>query len=596
MTFAIVLLAVGAAALTYFGIERLGRRAWLPFLCRSFAWAGLGILLINLSCPAPGGTESPVILLDGSLSMRSDSARFSQLADSLATVGELLYFGDARPATDPVVRGRSQLRTTLQGALGMGRTVEIVSDGQLDDGAELPRGLMADVGVHLLPGNGGPTLAVTRVRGPDRLTAGDSLVVTGEVRAVGGWTGGEIDLELRLDDRALAGTTVLPGPGGRVGFRLESPATLPAGEHLLTVAVTPSDSSSTNTGLRLLHLIVVPTPGVVLLADPGDWDARFLYRALKDVADLPVKGYVTVTGDQWRSMEDLEAVTSVEVRRAARGADLLVLKGGTEAFARDSRARAIWRWASGENGEAQLAGDWYLALGPGSPLAPALAGVAVDSFPPASQITPIQAEDGEWVGLLAQEGRRGALRPVVIGGERGRSRYVTVAADGLWRWAFPGGSSEQGYRAWVAATTSWLLGGVDSTTAPARPINPVVQRARPLQFRWTGSGPPMPLPIRLQSADSTVTDTLSFDGSGTATIWLPLGRYRYTLPNGTGGVVAVEPYSDELLPRAITLQPQASRAAAHAGRTSAREALWLFGLVVLALAGEWLARRHMGLR
>ena len=106
----------------------------------------------------------------------------------------------------------------------------------------------------------------------------------------------------------------------------------------------------------------------------------------------------------------------------------------------------------------------------------------------------------------------------------------------------------------------------------------------------------MPLPIRLQSADSAVTDTLSFDGSGAATIWLPLGRYRYTLPNGTGGVVAVEQYSDELLRRAITLQPQVSRAVAEAGRTSAREALWLFGLVILALAGEWLARRHMGLR
>ncbi len=596
MTFAIILLAVGAAALTYFGIERLGRKALLPFLCRSVAWAGLGILLVNLSCPVPGQDEPSVILLDGSLSMREDSAAYNHLADSLAGVGEILYFGDARPAGDPVVRGRSRLRTTLQGAVAMGRPIEIVTDGQVDDGGDLSQGLLADVTVHLLARGDGPTFAITRVRGPDRLTAGDTLVVTGELRTFPGWTGDDIDLELRLDSRVLGRTAIRAESEGKVGFRLESAATLAAGEHLLTVVGTPADSTSADSTFRLLRLIVIATPGVVLVADPGDWDARFLYRALKDVADLPVRGYVTVAGDQWRAMEDLRSVSLTEVRRAARGADLLILKGGTEALANNSRARAIWRWASGENGEAQLAGDWYLAPGLSSPLAPALAGVAVDSFPPASQITPIQAEDGEWVGLSAQQGRRGALRPVVVGGERGRFRYVTVAADGLWRWAFPGGSSEQGYRAWVAATTSWLLGGADSTTAPARPSNPVVQQARPLQFQWTGRGPPVPLPVRFQSADSTFSDTLTFDGSGTATSWLPLGRYQYTLPNGTGGVVAIEPYSDELLSRAITLQPQVSRGVARAGRTSAREALWLFGLVILALAGEWLARRQMGLR
>ena len=596
MTLLIPLLAMGVAALTYFGIERLGPKAWLPFLCRSVAWAGLGILLVNLSCPVPGDPEPPVILLDGSLSMRSDTAAFTRLADSLATVGEVLYFGDGRPSTDTITRGRSNLGATLRAAVGMGRTVEIVTDGQLDDGSDLPSGLLADAGIRLLPGSATTTVAVTRVRGPERMTAGDTLVVTGEVRTFSGWTDDDADIEIRLANRVLARTRVPTAPDARSAFRLETDASLEPGEHLLTVAVASSDSATMGTRSRLLHLTVIATPGVVLLADPGDWDSRFLYRALLDVADLPVKGYVTITADQWHTMDGLVAVSAAEVRRAARGADLLILKGGTESFVGGSRARAVWRWASGENGEAQLPGDWYLGVGAGSPLSSAFAGVAVDSFPPAAQITPIQAEDGEWVGLLAQEGRRGALRPVVVGGQRGRDRYVTVAADGLWRWAFPGGSSEQGYRAWVAATTSWLLGGADSTTAPARPITPVVQRARPLQFHWAGQGSPVPVPIRLQSDDATVTDTLSFDGSGTATLWLPLGRYRYSLPNGTGGVVAVEPFSDELLPRAVTLQSQAGVVVARSSRRSAREALWLFGLVVLALAGEWLARRRLGLR
>jgi hypothetical protein len=61
-------------------------------------------------------------------------------------------------------------------------------------------------------------------------------------------------------------------------------------------------------------------------------------------------------------------------------------------------------------------------------------------------------------------------------------------------------------------------------------------------------------------------------------------------------VVAVEYYSDELLPRAIALTPHAGRVQRAVSRTSARDWLWLFGICVLALAGEWLARRRLGLR
>ena len=57
-----------------------------------------------------------------------------------------------------------------------------------------------------------------------------------------------------------------------------------------------------------LHLVTVaPTPGVVLLAAPADWDSRFLYRTLRDVAQLPVRGFVRIEGDRWRSMADLSA-------------------------------------------------------------------------------------------------------------------------------------------------------------------------------------------------------------------------------------------------------------------------------------------------
>ena len=69
-------------------------------------------------------------------------------------------------------------------------------------------------------------------------------------------------------------------------------------------------------------------------------------------------------------------------------------------------------------------------------------------------------------------------------------RRVTVAVEGLWRWPFRGGSSEQSYRSWVAATASWLLGGVDSARGVARPVQPVVPNGRPVIFEWLAAGPP----------------------------------------------------------------------------------------------------------
>jgi hypothetical protein len=68
------------------------------------------------------------------------------------------------------------------------------------------------------------------------------------------------------------------------------------------------------------------------------------------------------------------------------------------------------------------------------------------------------------------------------------------------------------------------------------------------------------------------------------------------LSGGGGGTVAVEEYSEELLPRTVLLRDHAARARAPSGRRAARDWLWLFGLCVLGLAGEWIARRRLGLR
>lgn len=603
MTLAIILGAIILSATTYLVFERLGRRALLPVAARSVAWAGLGLLLFNVSCPTPGSDRVPLILIDGSLSMRSDTAAFRRIRDSAAVAGDVVFFGDERAAVDSLPRGRSRIRDRLLAAVVSGRSVQVITDGELDDGAELTEELLAGVAVDLRPRVDTPAVVVTQIRGPARLTAGDTLVLEGEIRTFGRWTQDSATVTVHAGDRLVARVRVPVAAMGRTTFRVAGTTRrLAAGEQVLTVRVAGAGLDSLSS-TRWHHITVVATPGVVLVADPGDWDSRFLYRTLIDVADLPVRGYVKLANDQWRSMADLEPVNESTVRRAARGADLLILKGRPGTLATGSRARGLWRWPSGENGALQLEGDWYLTPGSVSPLGQAFVGIAVDSFPPAARITPVEVRDDEWVGLLAQEGRRGALRPVIIGGERGerasgggRLRYVVVAADGFWRWAFSGGSSEQGYRSWVAATTSWLLGGADSLAGVAVPVAAIVHNARPLMFRWMGPGDAADVPIRFDGGQTVVDDTLSFDGTGRARVWLPVGRYRYLTPDGAGGVVAVEPYSDEWLPRTVTLQRRTPAAVVSTTRTSAREVLWLFGLVVLALAAEWLARRHLGLR
>jgi hypothetical protein len=144
---------------------------------------------------------------------------------------------------------------------------------------------------------------------------------------------------------------------------------------------------------------------------------------------------------------------------------------------------------------------------------------------------------------------------------------------------------------------SWLLGGADSVTGRARPIRPVVANQRPVVYEWLAAGAPAPLEIVWSGDSTTLRDTLEFDGAGRATAWLPPGAYRYRLEGGGSGLVAVEAYSDEWLPRPVTLAPREAVSALAATTPSrARGWVWLFGLCVLGLAVEWLARRRLGLR
>jgi hypothetical protein len=594
----VVLAGVGLAAFTYLGLERLGRRAWIPLTCRAVAWSALGLLLVNVSCPVSGPPRRPLVLLDGSLSMGAAGGRWPEARDSAARWGEVRQFGDARVSRDSTpTRGRSLLTPALVAASASDRPLIVVSDGEIEDLREVPPDLLSRSGFRLFPRAARPDLAVTRVSGPARVSEGDSIPLEIEVQPTGGNPADSVAIEVQSGAKRLASRTVrLRSPaGGRTRIVVPS-ASLPSGAHLLRVALTGAGDAEPRTDVRLHLVTIAPTPGVVFLAAPADWDSRFLYRTLREVGQLPIRGYVRLDGNRWRSMNDLRSVPSDAVRRAARRADLLILKGASSELAEGTTARGIWSWPSGEGGETQVPGDWYLSQSDASPVAGAFLGQPLDSFPPAFLLTAVESGPRDWVALYAQLGRRGPQRPAVSGRQEGRVRRVTVAVEGLWRWSFRGGSSEQSYRSWVAATTSWLLGGVDSARGVARPVQAVVQNGRPVVFEWIGPGSAIPQAVVLSGTAGPQTDTLSFDGDGRASLWLQPGEYRYRLSGGGPGTLAVEQYSDELLPRPVTLTAHEGREPRSTARITAREWLWLFGICVLALSGEWLARRRLGLR
>ena len=593
----VVVLAAALAAFTYLRVERTGRRGWLALACRAVAWAALGLLILNVGCPVAAAPGRPLVLLDASLSMSAPGGRWAEARDSAARWGEARRFGDERGAADTLpTRGRSLLGPALVAAAASDRPVIVVTDGEIEDAADLPPDLLARVSVRLFPRVARPDLALTRVTGPARVTAGDSIALELEVEATGGAAADSVSVEATLGGKRLARRALRLRNGSARGRLAFSSTAAGAGEHVLRVGIAGSGDAEPRTDTRLHLVTVAPTPGVVLLAGPADWDSRFLYRTVREVAQLPVRGFARLDRERWRSMDDLSVVPRDAVRQAARRADLLIEMGAVAAFAEGTAARGVWSWPGGADSGA-LAGDWYLQAADASPVAGAFLGQPVDSFAPMLQLTPVQPAPGDWIAITAQLGRRGAQRPAVIGREAGRVRRVVVAVDGLWRWAFRGGSSEQSYRTWVAATTSWLLGGADSARGSARPVRSVVDNGRPLVFEWIGSGPAAPLGISWSGrTGSPRGDTLRFDGDGHASVWLPPGEYRYRLAGGGDGTVAVERYSDELLARPVSLAAHEARPPVHAGRRAARDWLWLFGLCVLGLAGEWLARRRLGLR
>lgn len=592
---AAVVAAIVLAGGVYWGLERLGRPALVPAALRAGAWLVLGLLLLDLSCAKSPEAGRPLVLLDASLSMAGAGGRWAEAKAAAEAAGEVRLVGTLGADSLPS-GGRSILAGAVAAAAAGGRPVWLVTDGELEDAAEIPGDVLAQTGIKLFARPRGPDLALVRVSGPERIAVGDTLRLDVEVSGFDIPDRTQVTVDVSSGDaRWLTAVVPLTNGSGAAVIEGTLPKAAAPGRHLLSVALRDAKDSEPRTDRRLHAIVVLPTPGIVVVANPASWESKFFFRTIGEVAALPVRGYFAVAPNRWARMGDLAPVSSAEVDQAVARADLLVQFGDGPDRGRRSAARGRLDWVATSKASLPAEGDWYLMPGGVSPVSGAFVGLPVDSFPPAAALVALTPAPGDWVGLVGQLSRRGGERPAVVGRDSAGRREVLVGAAGLWRWAFRGGQSEQAYRAWVAATTTWLLGASDSATGRARPVRAVVTQGRPVVFERLRADVTT-LRVDLRSPAGDRSDTLRFDGSGRAELLLAPGRYDYRLEGGGSGLVGVEAYSEEWLPRPVVVAERAAAAAMPAGRAPLRDQPWLFALAIVALSGEWWWRRRAGLR
>ena len=545
--------------------------------------------------------DQPIVLLDASLSMSSRWRAALDTARVVASGGLVWRFGARVAAFDtaPPADGASHLAPALEAAAARGGQVIVVTDGAVDDLAAIPGDLLRRPSVIVLARAPFFDAFVASVDGQRRLSAQDTLRLKVSYGTAGTGKRGPAtrtpSLTVSLGGRRLASRAVNLPDSGMLSTDIVIPVSrFPVGWSVVDVRLEGVGDEEPRDDGRRFVIEVSPQPAAVIFASPPDWETRFLARALGDVARIPVKTFVETEPGRWRDAATLAPVGVAELRRAAQGARLVVLAGDPErarAFLPTTAAVLVWPAARGP------AGDWYIERPAPSPLTAALAGIAWDSLPPAVAAGETPRDSGVVTVLTARLARRGAPRPVVTLDQRDGRRRATVAAAGLWRWAFRGGAAEEAYRGLVAALTDWLLAerGAGSRER-AVPLTFETPNGLPLAWRWTGAGESRPLAIELLDASGLHRDTLRFDAAGRAELRLPPGDYRYSLGSPSErGVVVVEEYSDEWRPAVPALAAQTGRLAGQLARIGLRDRWWLFAIAIAAFAAEWAWRRRQGL-
>jgi hypothetical protein len=422
--------------------------------------------------------------------------------------------------------------------------------------------------------------------------AGDTVAI--EVGLVAGGKGAPAGrLLVQLSDREATSSDVEPlGAYGERLVRVRLPLGRVEGPLVLRAVLrAPGDVEPRNDTLATA-IEVSAAAGAVLVSTAPDLDARELASVLRGTLSLPTRGFYRVAPGIWREEGTFAAVTDEAVRRAAREAPLLVLHGDTSLFGnpRTLARGALLLFAP----PAVAAGEWYPTGTPPSPMMSALSGSAWDSLPPLD-VSP-QLPSGDFEILETRRARRLERRAAAMGWERPR-RLVLVGASGFWRWRFRGGAGAGVHSAFWGSIIDWLSAERADMRA-AVPVEGAIREGRPVRWR-RGSPADTLVAVSLTRKSPPSSDSLTLRFAPGVLFAesppLPSGEYLATVRGGSAALV-VNP-SAELLPRRPTV-----RAGPVGGGTVLADAPrlrglgWIFALVILALCGEWVLRRRLGLR
>ncbi len=595
-----VLVAGGVTFLSY-GASHTRRRSLQSLAAALRALAIIFLVAAILDAPLGfAGAPAPIVILDASSSWvrgGDTSAWKAALRAARSHVRDsVLLFGDSvRSGALPNEPGdfASRLQPALLRALGSGRSVVLITDGEIDDQPSVLDALPGGSKIIVPERSAIADAAVVSVDAPKYVTSGDSLSVRVSLAAgQGGAQAGNITL--LLGDRIIAAskTDSMPPQGEQVivlrGFwdgRDNGPMLL------RTIIVVVGDREVRNDTL-LSAVEASTTPSVVFVSTSPDLDARYALSVLRGTLSLPTRAFLRVSPGNWRLEGPLSRVDEAEVRRSVADAPVVILHGDTALF---GQPRSNTRGALALFSTATDGGDWYPSGSPASPIAGALSGIPWDSLPPIEVSARLPA--GNWEALEARRSRQTERRRAVSGTDEPR-RIAVIGAAGLWRWAFKGGVSGDAFAALWGSVFDWLV-AERADDRPASPASLYFRAGEPIVWKRGSKADTLVLVSVTSRRAGATPDTLQLHFGATGTTAsspaLPSGVYDVTSSGGASLLVVNESY--EVVPRRSNVSSGEVTGVSPAGeRRGSRRSGGVFIVIVVVLCAEWLLRRRLGLR
>lgn len=556
--------------------------------------------------PAP---LPPLAVLDVSQShtRANDGSLWRRALDSLAaTAGDsVLLSGDSArvvaraDAVSAAPNDRaSRLQPALDAATALGRSVTVITDGELDDPTALLQ-LPAGSRVVRLDRETHVDLALANLEVPTFATGGDTIDVHATLTA-GNDTVRGASLAVRLAGEELARVSVQsldPFASRRITLRVPLPRG--AGERALVVALNATSDIEPRNDSLVAALDISDRPRVVFVTTAPDLDVREVLRVMRGSVMLPTRAYLRVAPGLWREEGTLAPISEALVQLRAREAGLLVLHGDTtwnDVASQRRGATITWKSApppaAPRAGEISRPAEWFVFRAPVSPLSSMLSGLPFDSLPP---LEVGGAVDGGVPILEARVGRSGDARAIAAVSTASGPRRLRISGSGFASWALREGRASDAFTALWGAIFDWMAASEGDANA-ASLVGNLIRAGEPL--RWRRGGADSAAFVVITAADGARdTVRLQFGAQSDIATSNALASGVYSLQTGDVSRALIVNPSRELVPRAPAAVPSI-RAAGDVtlAPRSLLERTWPIVVALVLLSAEWLLRRRVGLR